>query len=117
MRLMCRFEFSASHQLTRHPGACRHLHGHNYTFEVVLQGPVDAETGMVMDFAELEAVVKSHALEQLDHTHLNDLLEIPSAEHIAQWIWRHLAPQLPGLVEVTLYELPTCAVTYRGEHE
>ena len=58
---MCRIEcFSAAHRL-HNPnlsaafnqqiyGKCnsKNGHGHNYTWKVVLEGPVDAQTGMVM---------------------------------------------------------------------
>lgn len=117
MLLRNRYAFSAAHHLPQHAGACRRLHGHNYEVEVVLQGPVDATTGMVMDFAELDQLVQSQAIDPLDHRELNAILPNPTAEHIALWIWRRLAPALPALHEVTVFETPTCAVTYRGEHE
>jgi 6-pyruvoyltetrahydropterin/6-carboxytetrahydropterin synthase len=53
-------------------------------------------------------------LARVDHRNLNDVLDNPTAEHIARWIWETLAPHLPGLVEVRLYEIPDCCVTYRG---
>jgi len=44
--------FSASHFL-RFCGDCEHLHGHNYTLEVFITGPLN-EDGMVVDFKEVK---------------------------------------------------------------
>ena len=117
MLLRSRFEFSAAHQLTRHPGACQRMHGHNYQLEVAVAGPVDPGTGMVMDFFELERLVRERILAQLDHRCLNDVIEYPTAEHIARWSWRQLESAIPGLAEIAVYEMPTCSVVYRGEDE
>jgi len=59
-----RMHFSASHFL-RFCGDCEHLHGHNYTLEMIIQGPLN-EDGMVVDFRE----VKDRAIQvckTLDH--------------------------------------------------
>lgn len=66
---------------------------------------------MVVDFDELAATVGSHVLERLDHASLNDLMPNPTAEHIALWIWDELAPRIPLLVEIVVWETRTaCAV-------
>lgn len=90
MLLRNSYQFSAAHRLPAHQGLCQNLHGHNYTFEVTLDGPVQATSGMVMDFGDLDDVVTEHAVKPLDHRMLNELLPNPTAEHIAQWIWRAL---------------------------
>lgn len=117
MRVRHHFEFSAAHRLEQHGGSCSSLHGHNYTLIVEVAGEVDPSTGMLIDFHELERLVREHALQTLDHSYLNDLMTIPTAEHIVQWVWQHLAPVVHGLYELTLYELSNAAVVYRGEHE
>jgi 6-pyruvoyltetrahydropterin/6-carboxytetrahydropterin synthase len=56
--------FSASHFL-RFCGNCEHLHGHNYTIEVFITGPLN-DDGMIVDFKE----VKERVIElckTLDH--------------------------------------------------
>ncbi len=108
------FEFQAAHHLPRHPGKCRNLHGHTYRVEVLCEGPIDPESGMVVDFADVKAEVQSRVLDTLDHTLLNDIIDYPTAEHIAAWIWERLAASDLPLAEVKLWETPSCYVSYRG---
>ena len=114
MRLDVEFYFAAAHRLPRYQGPCFRMHGHNYKFFVGLEGEVDPATGMIADFGVVKQVVAERVLARADHQTLNDFLENPTAENIARWIWETLAPRLPGLVEVRLYEIPDCCVTYRG---
>ena len=69
---------------------------------------------MITDFGVVKQVVQEQVLARADHRVLNDVLENPTAENIARWIWEVLEPHLPGLVEVRLYEIPDSCVTYRG---
>jgi 6-pyruvoyltetrahydropterin/6-carboxytetrahydropterin synthase len=117
MQVTTEFHFSAGHRLPRHAGACRTPHGHNYRLLVSVEGPVDPETGMVIDFHHLKRIVEEKVVARLDHVDLNELLENPTAENIATWIWRELWPGLPRLSEICLYELHDCCVRYRGEED
>ncbi len=113
-RLDVEFSFAAAHRLPRYDGPCFRMHGHNYRMIVAVEGDVDPRTGMVADFGRVQAIVQEHVLARTDHRTLNDLLENPTAENIARWAYETLAPHLPGLAEVRLYEIPGCGVTYRG---
>lgn len=114
MRLDVEFHFAAAHRLPRYEGPCFRLHGHNYKFFVAVEGDVDPRTGMIADFGVIKAAVQEHVLARVDHRDLNDVLENPTAENIARWIWESLDARLPGLAEVRLYEIPDSCVTYRG---
>jgi 6-pyruvoyltetrahydropterin/6-carboxytetrahydropterin synthase len=114
MRLDVEFYFAAAHRLPRYEGPCFRLHGHNYKFFVTVEGEVDPRTGMIADFGAIKEVVGQEVLARADHRNLNDVLDNPTAENIARWIWEVLAPRVPGLCEVRLYEIPDCCVTYRG---
>lgn len=114
MRLDVEFSFAAAHRLPRYEGPCFRLHGHNYKFFVTVEGGVDPATGMIADFGVIKDVVGAEILQRVDHRNLNDILENPTAENIARWIWEALAPRLPGIAEVRLYEIPDSCVTYRG---
>lgn len=115
MRVRRTFDFEAAHQLPNHPGKCRNLHGHSYRLEVAVDRPVDPASGMAIDFADLKEVVRREIVSVLDHRSVNELIDNPTAEVMAVWIWRRLAPALPGLAEVILHETRSCSVTYRGE--
>lgn len=69
----------SSHQIPGHPGKCARLHGHTYRFQVWISGPVDAATGMVIDFYDVKS-----AIDAWDHRHLNDEVDfVPTAELLA----------------------------------
>ena len=34
---------------------------------------------------------------------------------MAGWFWKELAPQLPGLAEIVIFETPTARCSFRGE--
>jgi 6-pyruvoyltetrahydropterin/6-carboxytetrahydropterin synthase len=114
MRLDVEFYFAAAHRLPRYEGPCFRLHGHNYKFFVGVEGEVDPATGMIADFGKIKEVVSEEVLSRADHRNLNDVLDNPTAENIARWIWEVLAPRVAGLCEIRLYEIPDCCVTYRG---
>lgn len=114
MRIRRSFDFEAAHTLPRHAGKCRDLHGHSYRLVVTVERPVDPQTGMVIDFSNLERTVQTEAVEPLDHKYVNDLIENPTAEEMTVWIWNRLREPLAGLVEVELYETRNCSVVYRG---
>lgn len=66
------FRFEMAHALHGHGGKCAHMHGHSYRLEVTIKGtpindPSRPDHGMVMDFAELKAIVKEHILDRFDH--------------------------------------------------
>ena len=103
-------------------GRCNlpHGHGHNYTLDVTLRGEVNSETGMVMNLADVDQILKSEVIDALDHKNLNlDVPEfasrIPTTENLAKYIWGRIATQLPFgmLVAVRLWEDPTLWVEVR----
>jgi 6-pyruvoyltetrahydropterin/6-carboxytetrahydropterin synthase len=114
MRLDVEFTFAAAHRLPRYDGPCFRMHGHNDRFVVALEGEVDPRTGMIADFGEVKRIVQEQVLARVDHRNLNDVLENPTAENIARWIWEVLEGHVPGLAAVRLYEIPDSCVTYRG---
>ena len=77
------YAFSASHRLHVDAlsaaenqatfGKCNNPygHGHNYRLEVTVRGPIDPETGMVINMATLDAVVVQQITSRFDHTNLN----------------------------------------------
>jgi 6-pyruvoyltetrahydropterin/6-carboxytetrahydropterin synthase len=118
MRISKRFRLEAAHRLPHVPPGhkCARLHGHSFQVEVEVVGPVGADLGWVMDYADLAAAF-APVHEALDHRYLNEVegLENPTSEHLALWIWRRLAPVLPGLARVIIEETCTTRCVYEGE--
>ena len=114
MRVRRRVRFEAAHRLPRHDGKCRELHGHSYEVVVSVERAVDESSGMVIDFSDLKQIVRREVIDKLDHRCVNDLIDNPTAENMAEWIWRRLMNELPGLVEVELGETRDCSVVHRG---
>ena len=103
------FSFEAAHQLPWHPGKCKRLHGHNYRLEVTVEGPV-TEDGVVLDFDDLSAVVERAVVARYDHQYLNDLLDNPTAELVAQEAWKLLEGEGLTVVRLRLWETPESSV-------
>jgi 6-pyruvoyltetrahydropterin/6-carboxytetrahydropterin synthase len=118
MRLVQEFRFEAAHRLPKVPEGhkCSRLHGHSFKVEIGLVGTVNPETGWVIDFGDVEEIVRP-VRETLDHHYLNEIpgLENPTSEVLSKWIWDKLKPQLPGLARVTLYETCDARCEYEGE--
>lgn len=86
-------DFASAHSLRGYPGDCAKLHGHNWKIEVEVIGHELNEIGMLIDFKEIKRHAKA-VIDELDHSFLNDhphFQELnPTAEHIAQYIYRTL---------------------------
>jgi 6-pyruvoyltetrahydropterin/6-carboxytetrahydropterin synthase len=107
-----RYTISASHRLHTDAlsaeenratyGKCNnpHGHGHNYGVEVVVAGPVDPQTGMVVNMAALDAVVRSRIVDRFDHANLNlDPLFVnraPTTENLSRAVYALLKDELPA---------------------
>jgi 6-pyruvoyltetrahydropterin/6-carboxytetrahydropterin synthase len=82
-------------------GKCNnpHGHGHNYVIEIMVGGPVDAQTGMVMNLVDLDRAVNERVLERFDHRNLNldSAFEhnVPTTENLAKAVFGLLAGALP----------------------
>jgi len=101
VRLTRRVRFSATHRYHRPDwdearnratfGACAapEPHGHDYTCTVSVGGPVDPQTGMVLDLGVLDRVLHECVVARYHGTSLNDAPEfqpgrrIPTCEEVA----------------------------------
>lgn len=121
--LTIKTHFSAAHRLHRPDwgedrnrevfGLCANPngHGHNYELEVTVEGPIDPETGMILDMKALKSLVQEQVVDHVDHKHLNldvPFLRgiIPTAENLAVAFWEVLDPRIPAgrLHELRLQE-------------
>jgi 6-pyruvoyltetrahydropterin/6-carboxytetrahydropterin synthase len=101
MRLTRRYRFSASHRLYADSlseaenraifGKCANPfgHGHDYTLDVSVRGPLDERTGRIVDLDLLDALVRRTILDPMEHSNLNaDIDEfqgdlVPTTENLA----------------------------------
>jgi 6-pyruvoyltetrahydropterin/6-carboxytetrahydropterin synthase len=129
--------FAAAHRLHRDDwseeknrrvfGDCANpnWHGHNYELVVSVRGPVDPDTGFVMDLKLLKDVIQTRVVADVDHRNLN--LEVPwlsgvnpSTENLAVAIWSRIVDQLPEgvrLSRVFIQETRHNSVEYLGPQE
>lgn len=107
-----RYTLSASHRLHTEAlsadenraayGKCNNPygHGHNYTVEVLVGGRVDAETGMVVNLVDVDAMVRRAVIDRFDHANLNrDPLFanlVPTTENLCRAVFRLLRDALPA---------------------
>jgi 6-pyruvoyltetrahydropterin/6-carboxytetrahydropterin synthase len=111
------FQLEAAHWLPRVPPGhkCARMHGHSFRIEVHVRGEPAADSGWIMDFAEVKAAF-APVFEQLDHRCLNDVvgLENPTSERLAVWIWDALKTALPTLSKIVVHETCTSGCVYSG---
>jgi 6-pyruvoyltetrahydropterin/6-carboxytetrahydropterin synthase len=132
-------EFDMGHRVPFHKSKCRNPHGHRYRIEVALSGNVVdlngvSESGMVMDFKDVKAILMKEAHDRLDHGFMYwekdeemtsfykehpEFLGIsvsftPTAENISMWLYNILKDKYHHkydnnlkLEYVKLWETPT----------
>ncbi len=105
-------------------GVCfsAHGHGHNYLIEVAVEGEIDAATGLVVDYAVLDSILREQVVAPLDHRNLNQDVAflrgvVPSSENLCRICWERLLQALPAgleLVEIRLQESRDHEIRYFG---
>jgi 6-pyruvoyltetrahydropterin/6-carboxytetrahydropterin synthase len=96
------FSFAAAHAIRGHTGGCQNLHGHNYRVRVHLRARRLDELGMVLDFADLKAIMQE-VVGPFDHRVLNEVPPFDerntTAELLAQYVFDEVAKRLPARPE------------------
>jgi 6-pyruvoyltetrahydropterin/6-carboxytetrahydropterin synthase len=115
-----RVSFSAAHRYRRPEWSDEHnravfgdcarenYHGHNYACDVTVSGPIDPETGMIVDLGLLDRVLAAEVRDRFDHRNINlDVPEfsdgqlIPTGENLARVILGFVQAALGDRVRVT----------------
>ena len=119
MKVCRRVSLNAAHRLYRPDwsdeknlevfGKCSNpnFHGHNYIIETWLDGPIDPETGYVIDLKILKDILYKEILHRFDHRNLNlDCKEfegiIPTAENITVVFWNILREKIDSKYGLTV---------------
>jgi 6-pyruvoyltetrahydropterin/6-carboxytetrahydropterin synthase len=116
-----RVSFSATHRYwrpewddarnTERFGSCatRAYHGHAYTCDVTVGGPLDETTGMAVNLGVLDRVLRREVVDRFDQRCLNtDVAEfaeggqIPTGENLARLVARNVQAALGESVQVSL---------------
>ena len=126
-------EFAYGHRLLDYEGKCRYLHGHNGLLEVDIDSSKLDSLGMVIDFGEVNDVIKTWVNDNLDHRMLlckaDPIVptlqgmgepiflmdENPTAENIAREVWQAARGAGLKVSEVRLWETSNSRATYRGD--
>ena len=117
------FSFSAAHAIRGHTRGCENLHGHNYRVRVHLRAERLDALGMVLDFADLKAMMQE-ILGPFDHRVINEIPPFDerntTAELISQYVYEEVERRLRGqervrVARVEVWETETsCAIFERG---
>lgn len=136
-RIAKEFTFAMGHRLSRHDGACKNIHGHNYTVIIGLKSKELNNKGMIMDFSDLKRVANVF-LDPMDHAlmvskadekiaskmgEIMPFLKIlivpyePTAENMSKDIFDHVGEILKTMWNVdidyvTIFETDTSQATY-----
>src|SRR5512140_1186501 len=132
-RITSRTHFSAAHRLHNEAkdvawnrtvfDKCNNPygHGHTYTLEVTVEGPLSEETGWVMDFSRRKRIVDEKIIRPCDRRNLNTdvpwLSRLnPTAETLAGAFWKRLEGDVAParLVRIVLHETERNKAVYTG---
>ena len=101
------------------------FHGHSYSCDVTVSGPIDDSTGFVVDLGELDRILETEVRSRFDHRNINldvpefaDGLLVPTGENLARFIFERVQSSLPRGVRVTgvtIAEDQTLSATYRDD--
>lgn len=94
MRVEKEYKFEAAHILPRHKGKCSNLHGHSWRVSLEIHGPVNKETGFVVDFGDIDDYIMP-VINRFDHKLLNCFVRYPSSENIAIHIAHDVRARIP----------------------
>lgn len=113
MTLTRRYRFSSSHRLdtpalsaeenARVYGKCNNPygHGHDYVLDITVKGPLDHDTGRIVDLDTLDGVVNREVVHAFEHRDLNTEIPefrkvVPTTENLAVEIQRRLNSAWPS---------------------
>lgn len=106
-------------------GACanEHYHGHSYVCDVTVRGPIDVDTGFVVDLGVLDRVLAAEVKSRFDHRNINlevpeftDGALVPTGENLARFIFERVQGALGSAItvtEVTVAEDETLRASWR----
>ena len=99
-------------------------HGHNYILEVSVTGPIDPDSGWLVDLQKLNVLVRSRIVDVIDHSQIEKDIDWfkgkqPSSENILVWAWDEIAPRMEQgtLHRLRLVETHSIFTDYYGPEQ
>jgi 6-pyruvoyltetrahydropterin/6-carboxytetrahydropterin synthase len=102
-------------------------HGHSYVCDVTVRGDIDPTTGMIVDLAVLDRILRDEVRDRFDHRNINvDVPEfgegklIPTGENLARFIFERVSDKLAAtgstacVVRVDVAEDATLSTRYEA---
>jgi len=129
-----RVSFTATHRYWRSDwsevrndktfGSAAVAHSHDYACDVTVSGPIDAETGMIIDLALLDRILDREVRGHFHGADINadlpafaDRKLIPTCENLARFVFEHVDAALAGaatLSRVVVREDETISAEFPG---
>jgi 6-pyruvoyltetrahydropterin/6-carboxytetrahydropterin synthase len=122
-RIFKDFTFAAAHSIRGHTRGCENLHGHNYRVRVHVEARELDALGMVLDFADLKAMVQE-ILGPFDHRVINEVppfdVRNTTAERLSEFVFEEVAARLAAspdasrvsVARVEVWENDTACAVY-----
>jgi 6-pyruvoyltetrahydropterin/6-carboxytetrahydropterin synthase len=104
MKLGIETKFDAGHWLPNYNGKCSNQHGHTWHVKVEVEGEVDKESGMIVDFGKVKTILE-RTINKYDHIILNDLIQNPTCENLTKSIVQELQSFDNEMVKLSLVEI------------
>ena len=108
----CKVEIA--HKIEGH-ATCGAMHGHSTKIVIGVRGFMNLKTGMVIDFKSLKVILQKEIINRFDHSCLNDVLPIPTAEYLSLFIFKQLKWRGLDVVLVRVHETENNYVEYDGD--
>ena len=98
------------------------IHGHNYDLYITIKGPIDKDSGFIINLLHLNTLVNEEIIRELDHSMIHEHSwfadKQPSTENLVLFIWERLSTKIKSpakLYCIKLRETGTIFTEYYGE--
>jgi len=98
------------------------IHGHNYILDITINGPINPDSGFLIDIFVLNEIVDKYVISIMDHSQIEKDIgwfqdRQPSTENMVVFIWDQIVSKIPKpakLHSIKLRETPTIFTKYYG---